>query len=137
MLDDRQGVNKILKTTQLVIKSFLLIDIWLLITSTGLVLIPLFCHQTYADRIKLLLLGSSLGVLSCISALCNSLASHGIQVWKRMLLIPWIVLHTSILLFLIVLVACYLYYDTTQIYLIILLAGIGSVSIFNIFVNYI
>ena len=133
MLDDRQGVNTIVKNTQLMIKSFLLVDIWLMIASTGLILIPLFCHQTYADRIKLLLFGSSLGGLSCISALCNSLVSHGIHVWKRVLLVPWIVLHTSILLFLLVLLACYLYYNTAQIYLIILLTGIGNVSIFNIF----
>merc|ERR1712106_1094248 len=53
-----------------------------------------------ADRERMVLCGGVFGLFASLSAMCNSLACHGMRKWKRGFLVPWILFYLLVLGFL-------------------------------------
>merc|ERR1711892_1407750 len=53
-----------------------------------------------ADRERMVLCGGFFGLFASLSAMCNSLACHGMRKWKRGFLVPWILFYLLVLGFL-------------------------------------
>merc|ERR1719308_555866 len=58
--------------------------------------------------------GGLFGVFASVSALVNSLASHGIRTWRRNFLLPWLAFFLVVLGMLIMHMAHSLYFEQTQ-----------------------
>jgi len=65
--------------------------------------------EQFANHGKMIMFGGIFGVLASISAVCNSLASHGVRTWKRVFLLPWLLFFSSLLVFLLMLLGYSLY----------------------------
>jgi len=102
-----QEASKILRTTQLLLRCFLFFDICYLLSGISLIVMAL--SEQFANTDRMVMFGGVFGVLASISALCNSLASHGVRTWRRMFLIPWLMFFSSILVFLLMLLGYSLY----------------------------
>lgn len=53
-----------------------------------------------AERERMVLCGGFFGLFASLSAMCNSLACHGMRKWKRGFLVPWILFYLLVLGFL-------------------------------------
>ena len=47
-------------------------------------------NQTEGNRDQIVIFGGMFGVFASVSALVNSLASHGVRTWRRNFLLPWL-----------------------------------------------
>ena len=45
---------------------------------------------------KVVLVGGAVGVYAAVSASVTSLAGHGVRVWRRALVVPWLCLHLGV-----------------------------------------
>jgi len=93
-----QESAKILRTTYSLLRCFLFFDICYLIA--GITLITMAITNQIADRERIVLCGGFFGLFASLSAMCNSLACHGMRKWKRGFLIPWILFYLLVLGFL-------------------------------------
>jgi len=91
--------TKILKTTNSILKFFRFLDVCYLIA--GIILISLALSNHVSDKDQLLC-GGFFGLFAAMSAMCNSLARQGVKVWRRELLIPWLVFFPWVLGFLVI-----------------------------------
>jgi len=65
--------------------------------------------EQFANHGKMIMFGGVFGVVASISAICNSMASHGVKTWKRLFLLPWLLFYSSLLVFLLMLLGYSLY----------------------------
>jgi len=93
-----QESAKILRTTYSLLRCFLFFDICYLIA--GITLITMALTNQIADRERMVLCGGAFGLFASLSAMCNSLACHGVRKWKRGFLVPWILFYLLVLGFL-------------------------------------
>lgn len=64
---------------------------------TGISLITVGLTNNPENKEKMIMLGGIFGVLASLSATCNSLAAHGLRVWKRGFLVPWLLFYLILL----------------------------------------
>merc|ERR1712013_93744 len=88
-----QESAKILRTTYSLLRCFLFFDICYLIAGITLI-------NQIAERERMVLCGGFFGLFASLSAMCNSLACHGMRKWKRGFLVPWILFYLLVLGFL-------------------------------------
>jgi len=105
-----QEGGRVLRTTASMLKCFLFFDIiWLI---SGIVLITMaLTNQTEGNRDQIVIFGGMFGVFASVSALVNSLASHGVRTWRRNFLLPWLAFYLVILGIMIMHVAQSLYFS--------------------------
>jgi len=93
-----QESAKILRTTYSLLRCFLFFDICYLIA--GLTLITLALTNQLNDKDRMIMVGGFFSLFASMSAMCNSLASHGVRTWRRSFLMPWLVFFLLVLAFL-------------------------------------
>jgi len=89
-LRSHQEEARLLRTTHRLLKCFLFFDVCYLISGVTLISLAL-TSQVEGGKFTMITYGGILGVFASISALCNSLAHHGLRSWKRLLLLPWLI----------------------------------------------
>merc|ERR1712062_145420 len=94
----RHQASRILRTTHLLLRCFLFFDICYLLSGISLIVMAL--TEQFANKEKMILFGGLFGVFASVSALCNSLASHGVRTWRRGYLLPWLGFFTMVMVFL-------------------------------------
>lgn len=102
-----QEAVKILRTTTSLLRCFLFFDICYLVA--GIALITMGLMDNYYQKGHIIMFGGLFGVFASLSALCNSLASHGVRTWKRVFLLPWLLFYLMILVLLTMMLAHSLY----------------------------
>jgi len=91
--------SKTLKSTTFILKCFRFLDMCYLIA--GFILIIMALSNSPTDN-GLFMYAGLFGLFAAMSAMCNSLARHGVRVWRRELLVPWLLFYPWILGFLVV-----------------------------------
>lgn len=102
-----QEAAKILRTTTSLLRCFLFFDICYLVA--GIALITMGLMDNNFNKSNIIMFGGLFGVFASLSALCNSLASHGVRTWKRVFLLPWLLFYLMILVLLTMMLAHSLY----------------------------
>merc|ERR1712154_613206 len=97
----RHQASRVLRTTHLLLRCFLFFDICYLLSGISLIIMAL--TEQFANHGKMIMFGGVFGVVASISAICNSMASHGVKTWKRLFLLPWLLFYSSLLVFLLML----------------------------------
>jgi len=103
---------RVLRTTNSLLRCFLFFDICYLISGIALITMALTNQLEHKDR--MIMFGGLFGVFASVSALVNSLASHGIRTWRRNFLLPWLAFFLVVLGMLIMHMAHSLYFEQTQ-----------------------
>jgi len=88
-LRTNQEASRVLSTTNRLLRCFLFLDVCYLISGVALITLAL-TSQMDSERGTMIMYGGILGVFASVSALCNSLANHGLRTWKRLFLLPWL-----------------------------------------------
>merc|ERR1719228_2019286 len=99
-LRNHQESARLLRTSLSLLRCFLFFDICYLIGGITLIVMAL-SHQMEDQDNKIVFTGGLLTLFASLSAMCNSLASHGVRVWKRGFLLPWLFFFLLVLAFLI------------------------------------
>eukprot|EP00092_Neocalanus_flemingeri_P098218 GFUD01125234.1.p1 GENE.GFUD01125234.1~~GFUD01125234.1.p1 ORF type:complete len:237 (-),score=54.46 GFUD01125234.1:202-912(-) len=107
-----QEAARVLRTTNSLLRTFLFFDICYLIS--GIALITMALTNQLDSRDKMIMFGGLFGVFASVSALCNSLASHGIRTWRRNFLLPWMLFFLIVLVLLIMHMGHSLYFQRAQ-----------------------
>lgn len=107
-----QEAARVLRTTNSLLRCFLFFDICYLISGIALITMALTNQLDHRDR--MIMFGGLFGVFASISALVNSLASHGVRTWRRNFLLPWLAFFLVVLGMLIMHMAHSLYFEQTQ-----------------------
>ena len=102
----------VLRTTNSILRCFLFFDICYLIS--GVTLISMGLSNKFENRVEMILFGGLFYVFASLSALCNSLAIHGVRTWRRNFLLPWLVFFLLVLVLLIMYMGQSLYFQHTQ-----------------------
>merc|ERR1712014_54985 len=108
----RHQASRVLRTTHLLLRCFLFFDICYLLSGISLIVMAL--TEQFANKEKMILFGGLFGVFASVSALCNSLASHGVRTWKRGYLIPWLGFFSMLMVFLLMELGRSLYFDRAE-----------------------
>jgi len=87
--------GKTIRTSWSILRCFLFFDICYLMSSVTLIVMALTDQTT--DKESMILCGGAFGIFATISAMCNSLACHGLRCWKRSFLIPWLSFYLMVL----------------------------------------
>merc|ERR1712055_74623 len=103
-----QEAARVLRTTNSLLRCFLFFDICYLISGIALITMALTNQLEHRDR--MIMFGGLFGVFASVSALVNSLASHGVRTWKRNFLLPWLAFFLVVLGMLIMHMAHSLYF---------------------------
>eukprot|EP00091_Calanus_sinicus_P012099 TRINITY_DN27425_c0_g1_i1.p1 TRINITY_DN27425_c0_g1~~TRINITY_DN27425_c0_g1_i1.p1 ORF type:complete len:150 (-),score=39.73 TRINITY_DN27425_c0_g1_i1:30-431(-) len=90
---------RILKATLCLLKCFFFLDICYLLAALSMVVMALSNQIGDKDQ---LLCGGFFSIFAAVSAMCNSLARHGVRVWRRELIIPWLLFYPWVLGFLVI-----------------------------------
>merc|ERR1712244_181844 len=91
-----RGFCLCLSTTNSLLRCFLFFDVCYLISGVALITMAL-TSEVDTGRDRLIMYGGIFGVFASVSALCNSLASHGLRTWRRVFLLPWLVFFLIVL----------------------------------------
>lgn len=90
-----QETARVLRTTQSLLRFFLFFDICYLIS--GIALVTMALTNQLENRSQMVLYGGLFGLFASTSAICNSLASHGLRTWRRNFLLPWLLFFLLVL----------------------------------------
>merc|ERR1712222_221803 len=94
-----QEAARLLRTSLSLLRCFLFFDICYLIG--GITLIPMALSNQVKDQDnRMVFAGGLLTLFGSLSAMCNSLASHGLRTWRRAFLLPWLLFFLLVLAFL-------------------------------------
>lgn len=88
-------IDKITRSTLATLKVLIFFDACYFIA--GIVLVCVGFSTNAGQKNSLAIAGGILGLFSIITFSCNSLAVHGLRTWKRILLMPWLMLWLVIL----------------------------------------
>lgn len=100
---------KVLRASTSLLRCMMFFDLCYLIT--GISLISLGLTNDYYNKERMIVLGGVFGVAASLSAMCNSLASHGLRSWRRGFLIPWMLYYLVVLCLLLMFLARSFYYE--------------------------
>merc|ERR1712130_845839 len=93
-----QEAARLLRTSLSLLRCFLFFDICYLIGGITLIAMAL-SNQVKDQDNRMVFAGGLLTLFGSLSAMCNSLASHGLRTWRRAL-IPWLLFFLLVLAFL-------------------------------------
>merc|ERR1711973_724791 len=85
---------KTIRTSWSILRCFLFFDICYLMSSVTLIVMALTSDK---ENSEMILCGGAFGIFATISAMCNSLACHGLRCWRRSFLIPWLSFYLMVL----------------------------------------
>jgi len=108
-----QEAARVLRTTNSLLRCFLFFDVCYLISGVALITLAL-TSQVDTGRDTMIMYGGIFGVFASVSALCNSLANHGLRTWKRLFLLPWLIFFLLVLAILVVHLAHNVYFHRAQ-----------------------
>merc|ERR1711974_423777 len=80
---------RLLRTSLSLLRCFLFFDICYLIGGITLISMAL-SNQVKDQDNRMVFAGGLLTLFGSLSAMCNSLASHGLGTWRRAFLLPWL-----------------------------------------------
>merc|ERR1711971_673290 len=86
-----QEAARLLRTSLSLLRCFLFFDICYLIGGITLISMAL-SNQVKDQDNRMVFAGGLLTLFGSLSAMCNSLASHGLRTWRRAFLLPWLLL---------------------------------------------
>jgi len=112
-LRSHQEAARVLRTTHSLLRCFLFFDVCYLISGVSLITLAL-TSQVDSGRDTMIMYGGFFGVFASVSALCNSLANHGLRTWKRLFLLPWLSFFFIVLVVLTVQLAHNVYFHQTE-----------------------
>merc|ERR1711955_135271 len=98
-LRTNQESARMLRTSLSLLRCFLFFDICYLIGGITLITMALSDQMQDKDN-RMVFTGGVLTLFASLSAMCNSLASHGVRVWRRGFLLPWLPFFLLVLAFL-------------------------------------
>jgi len=107
----RQETSRVVRTSWSIFRCLLFFDVIYLMSGVALMVMGL-CNDDWLiddNFVKLqtmILSGASLGIFATVSAMCNSLACHGLRSWKRNFLLPWLSFYFLVLGFLATFLPC-------------------------------
>merc|ERR1712127_375171 len=101
-LRSSQEASRLLNTSLSLLRCFFFFDICYLIGGITLISMALSSQMGEKDN-RMVFAGGLLTLFGSLSAMCNSLASHGVRTWRRAFLLPWL------LFFLLVLASLFLH----------------------------
>merc|ERR1712181_94656 len=101
-----QEAARLLRTSLSLLRCFLFFDICYLIGGITLISMAL-SNQVKDQDNRMVFAGGLLTLFGSLSAMCNSLASHGLRTWRRAFLLPWLLFFLLVLAFLFLLLATY------------------------------
>merc|ERR1711963_1053685 len=84
-----QEAARLLRTSLSLLRCFLFFDICYLIGGITLISMAL-SNQVNDQENRMVFAGGLLTLFGSLSAMCNSLASHGLRTWRRAFLLPWL-----------------------------------------------
>jgi len=100
-LHTRQESSRTVRTSWSIFRCFLFFDICYLLSGITLIIMAFTQEETeetnYNNREVMIMSGAGFGIFATISALCNSLACHGLKQWKKIFLIPWLSFYLLVL----------------------------------------
>merc|ERR1712110_761510 len=94
-----QEAARLLRTSLSLLRCFLFFDICYLIGGITLISMAL-SNQVKDQDNRMVFAGGLLTLFGSLSAMCNSLASHGLRTWLRAFLLPWLLFFLLVLAFL-------------------------------------
>merc|ERR1712243_551499 len=94
-----QEAARLLRTSLSLLRCFLFFDICYLIGGITLIAMAL-SNQVKDQDNRMVFAGGLLTLFGSLSAICNSLASHGLRTWRRAFLLPWLLFFLLVLAFL-------------------------------------
>jgi len=94
-----QEAARLLRTSLSLLRCFLFFDICYLIGGITLISMALSNQMQDQDN-RMVFAGGLLTLFGSLSAMCNSLASHGVRTWRRGFLLPWLLFFLLVLSFL-------------------------------------
>lgn len=89
--------SKILRASTSLLRCMMFFDLCYLITGMSLITVGLTGSGSSNRQEHMIMLGGVFGIAASISALCNSLAAHGLRSWRRGFLVPWLMYYLMIL----------------------------------------
>jgi hypothetical protein len=89
--------SKILRASTSLLRCMMFFDLCYLITGMSLITVGLTGSGNPNRQEQMIILGGVFGICASISALCNSLAAHGLRSWRRGFLVPWLMYYLVIL----------------------------------------
>merc|ERR1712233_116961 len=101
-----QEAARLLRTSLSLLRCFLFFDICYLIGGITLIAMAL-SNQVKDQDNRMVFAGGLLTLFGSLSAMCNSLASHGLRTWRRAFLLPWLLFFLLVLAFLFLFLATY------------------------------
>merc|ERR1712024_343280 len=101
-----QEAARLLRTSLSLLRCFLFCDICYLIGGITLISMAL-SNQVNDQENRMVFAGGLLTLFGSLSAMCSSLASHGLRTWRRAFLLPWLLFFLLVLAFLFLLLATY------------------------------
>merc|ERR1712098_597317 len=104
-LRTNQESARMLRTSLSLLRCFLFFDICYLIGGITLITMALSDQMQDKDN-RMVFTGGVLTLFASLSAMCNSLASHGVRVWRRGFLLPWLLFFLLVLAFLFLATYC-------------------------------
>merc|ERR1712223_211876 len=94
-----QEAARLLRTSLSLLRCFLFFDICYLIGGITLISMAL-SNQVNDQENRMVFAGGLLTLFGSLSAMCNSLAIHGLRTWRRAFLLPWLLFFLLLLAFL-------------------------------------
>ena len=88
---------KMLRASISLLRCMMFFDLCYLITGISLITVGL--TNDYFNRERMIILGGAFGAAASVSAICNSLAAHGLRSWKRGFLVPWLIYYLILILY--------------------------------------
>merc|ERR1712226_1362081 len=107
-LRSSQEAARLLRTSLSLLRCFLFFDICYLIGGITLISMAL-ANQMQEQHAEMIRVGGVLTLFGSLSAMCNSLASHGLRIWRRAFLLPWLFFFLLVLAFLFLKLSMVLY----------------------------
>merc|ERR1712059_27028 len=94
-----QESARLLRTSLSLLRCFLFFDVCYLIGGITLITMALSNQMQDQDN-RMVFTGGLLTLFASLSAMCNSLASYGVRIWRRGFLLPWLLFFLLVLAFL-------------------------------------
>jgi len=93
----RQETSRTVRTSWSIFRCLLFFDMIILMSGVALMVMALVNAGKYEELETMILGGASLGLFATVSAMCNSLACHGLRTWKKNFLLPWLAFYFLVL----------------------------------------
>merc|ERR1711971_904659 len=104
---------RIYRGTVSLLRCFIFFDVCWLLSGIALIVMAL-TSNVYPSKEKVIIFGGVIGAYASLSAFVNSLARHGVNTWRRSLLLPWLGFYSLVYCLLLLWTAESLYRESLQ-----------------------